>query len=472
MVDAAVYAANNGVPFLVKYEEQPPSSNPSSPDDSRWSTPIPSSRSSFADATVPLSRGERVAEKYLLVRHIGKGGMADVWEAQHEELKRSVAIKFLLPELLVDPAMTAAVLTRFRFEAQVSARLCERTRNIVAVYDFGSHRGQPYLVMELLPGRTLEDEITARGRLTPTEVAAILDQTAHALRAAHGLGIVHRDLKPSNFLLTQDADGSLLVKLTDFGVAKAITNALAVDQPTQTTAGSLVGSPAFMSPEQVDDRPLDARSDVWALGAVVYEALSGAACFEGPTLLRVLAKIASRQIVPIRERVPELPVAIDAWFDRALALDATDRFADADELAASFRAIFTSPLASQPTRSPRMFVIGATAALVLAIGIGLLVRAFSDPAKEASQSAQASPVQSAQHHDTPPPAPTAATDVPAAVTSTVNAPPQHPLRAPEPARSGTATTAAASAPSASAPPPAVEATPPRPKKRIDPSEIQ
>ena len=285
--------------------------------------------------------GVLVADRYRLVERIGKGGMAEVWRAVHEELRTEVAIKFLAKELAGHPDLAPLALARFRFEAQVSARLSGRTRHVVSVHDAGSHKGTPYLAMELIRGHDLEQEVTARGPLDPSRVATLLDQVADALDTAHSMGIVHRDIKPSNLLLTEGDRGAgegLFVKLADFGVAKATQAGAAFDLPRVTAAGMLVGSPAFMSPEQADGRSdLAGTSDIWSLGTVVYEILTGRACFEGDTLTAVLVSVAGRKFVPLSKVRPALGKGVDAWLDRCLAVDPSRRFQTVAEMSRAFR---------------------------------------------------------------------------------------------------------------------------------------
>src|SRR4051812_47504037 len=207
-----------------------------------------------------FAEGTLISGRYHLVRYLARGGMAEVWLATHDSLKCDVAIKFIDQRLIFDQG--SAAMERFRMEAQVSARLGARTRHIVAVQDAGEHDGRPYLVMEFVPGHTLEEEIEDNGPLDPARLAALLDQAADALSAAHTLGIVHRDLKPSNMMVIEEPGSAPLLKISDFGIAKALRSDLKVDRPKETTAGELVGSPAYMSPEQIDGkRDLDTRTD-------------------------------------------------------------------------------------------------------------------------------------------------------------------------------------------------------------------
>ncbi len=283
--------------------------------------------------------GVLIADRYRLVKRIGKGGMAEVWSAIHEELRTEVAIKFLSSELSRQPDLAPLALARFRFEAQVSARLAGRTRHVVSVHDAGTHKGTPYLAMELVSGLDLEQEVAKAGPLDPGRVAALLDQVADALDTAHSMGIVHRDMKPSNILLTGgDGGGELFVKVADFGVAKATRAGAPFDLPRVTAHGMLVGSPAYMSPEQAEGKSdVGAASDVWSLGTVVYEALSGRACFDGESLTAVLFAVAVRKFTPLSQVRPELGKGIDRWLDRCLAMDPARRFQTVAEMSQAFR---------------------------------------------------------------------------------------------------------------------------------------
>jgi serine/threonine-protein kinase len=296
-----------------------------------------------------FSAGMTIAGRYRLERYLARGGMAEVWAAQHEGLRSEVAIKFVDATLASDATTAPYALERFRFEAQISAKISAKTRHVVAVHDAGENHGVPYLVMELVKGHTLEDEVERSGAISIERCAAMLDQVADALEAAHALGIVHRDIKPSNVMLVDEPDGTLLVKVADFGVAKSLRSDLALDRPRETAVGELVGSPAFMSPEQiVGDTAIDARSDVWSLGVVTYEAVTGASCFEGANVPQLMMSIGKGIYRPASQVRADLPRGIDAFFARALAAKPRDRFSSASELATAFRA-----LVAQPRRSNR-----------------------------------------------------------------------------------------------------------------------
>jgi serine/threonine-protein kinase len=314
------------------------------------------------DAVDARRAGDLIAGKYELVRYLARGGMAEVWHGIHADLRTEVAIKFVDGRVSHDRATGAYALERFRFEAQISARLGARTRHVVAVQDAGTHEGVPYLVMEYVPGRTLEQEVETLGPMAPARFADVLDQTADALAVAHGLGIVHRDLKPSNLLLCGAPDGTVVVKVADFGVAKALDATLALDRPRDTQEGQLVGSPAFMSPEQLRGATgIDARSDLWSLGVVAYETLTGKPCFQGSSVLDLFAAICTVNYRRASSLRPDLPPGIDAWIARALAVEPGARFASAAEMAQAFRALLAPSRLARRSLAAVLVVAAAVA---------------------------------------------------------------------------------------------------------------
>jgi eukaryotic-like serine/threonine-protein kinase len=303
-----------------------------------------------------VSAGQIVATKYELVRFLGRGSMGEVWVARHRGLGEEVALKMLLPstseDAVEDPETAAA---RFRFEARIAARLSRKTRHIVRVTDHGDDGGLPYLVMELLEGQTLDKRLLSWGTLPPAEVAAIVAQIARALEEAHAEGVMHRDLKPANIFLAKDEDGRLLVKLLDFGIARA-TRALTTGSIRVTAHGIVFGTPGYMSPEQAFAPQVDYRCDLWALATVAYEALAGELPVPGARCEELLANLHDGRIVPVHARNAHLPQGLAAFFDRAFAAAAEWRFADASELARAFeqaidesRATGAGPTAPVPT---------------------------------------------------------------------------------------------------------------------------
>jgi serine/threonine-protein kinase len=239
---------------------------------------------------------------------LGQGGFAAVFRAHDPFLERDVAIKVLDPSLTVD----AALEEQFLHEARTIA--AAEHPHIVPLYSADSSGGLLYLVMRLLPGQSLEDRI-AEGKLPAAEAARIALECARALAAAHAVGVVHRDIKPANILL--DANGNATV--TDFGIA------LVTSRPAREMLGSTAGTPHYMSPEQSLGEQVDGRSDVYALGIVLYEMLTGTCPFSGRNATEVIAKHISAPIPKVSEREPETPVALARLVDRMLAKDPAGR---------------------------------------------------------------------------------------------------------------------------------------------------
>ena len=272
---------------------------------------------------------ELVASKYRLVRMIGQGGMGSVWEGEHISLGTRVAVKFIEREL----ADSEEARERFDKEARAAAKL--QSRYVVGVFDHGvMPDGRPFIVMEYLGGETLEEYATARGRLDLVETALIVRQVAKGLAKAHELGIVHRDLKPENIFLTESPDDDERVaKVVDFGIAK-FTDGAPVGMSSSTRTGMILGTPMYMSPEQARGlREIDHRSDLWALGVVVYRCVLGKLPFEGQAVGDIVVKICT-QDPPMPTQVdPSLPAPLDAWFKRCVERDREGRFGSVKELA-------------------------------------------------------------------------------------------------------------------------------------------
>ncbi len=278
--------------------------------------------------------GQILSGRYRLVRVLDAGGMGTVWLAEHASLRVSVAVKIIDAELARTPDARA----RFDREAYVVARL--RSAHVVKVLDHGvTEADQPYIAMEHLAGESLRRRIAARGRLTPHETAAVLSGVARGLACAHDAGLVHRDVKPGNIFLARE-DGDEVVKMLDFGAAK-VNDALGLPGVSPTRTGTILGTPDYMSPEQAQGlKTVDRRSDVWSLGVVAYECLTGKRPFVARGLAPLVARIVGAPVPVPSEVAPEanLPPEIDAWMGRALARAPGDRFPSAGALAASFRA--------------------------------------------------------------------------------------------------------------------------------------
>jgi len=308
------------------------------------------------DGSAPSSSlrpGRVVGAKYELVRHLGTGGMGEVWLARHQSLRTELAVKFLFTGDREEDVRREA-LGRFRQEAQLSAQLGLRTRHIVRVHDVGEDEAGPFLVMEYIPGPSLRDEIRPTGALSVDRVGAIVAQLADALAVVHEQGIVHRDLKPENILLGAAPDGSLEVKLVDFGVAKPVRPTLSIDAAGQTARGVRVGTPEYMSPEHLRGGALDGRADCWALGVLTYEMLAGRNPFSAPTLAGVIERVVTAPIRPPSTVRGDLPPELDAWFARALERDRERRFPSVREMAVAFLATlsFQNTTVAMPLPTP------------------------------------------------------------------------------------------------------------------------
>jgi eukaryotic-like serine/threonine-protein kinase len=270
------------------------------------------------DTTVADPLVGRVLEgRYAVQSRIARGGMATVYLAVDQRLDREVALKVMHPDLAQDEEF----LRRFIREARSAARLSHP--GVVAVYDQGQDDGSWFLVMEYVPGRTLRDLINERGRLTPREALSLLDPVLDALAAAHWTGIIHRDIKPENVLLADDGR----VKVADFGLARAITT-----NTTNNDSKVLLGTVAYLAPEQVERGVADARSDVYAIGIVLFEMLTGRKPFLGDTPIQVAYQHVHSNVPAPSSLVPGLAPALDALVVRAAARDADARPADAGEL--------------------------------------------------------------------------------------------------------------------------------------------
>ncbi|MBK7396536.1 MAG: serine/threonine protein kinase [Myxococcales bacterium] len=297
-------------------------------------------------------RGQRagtiVAGRYRLVERIGEGAVGAVWRATHLDLGTHVALKLIHDDLEGDD-----IRARFVREARLAARLGGTCRYIARVMDYGqSDEVGPFLVMELLEGETLADRLRREGHLPLLLVVRIVAQLARALSVAHAAAVVHRDLKPANVFLTKPDDGSLdvHVKLMDFGIAKLLDEDPTSSRELETRRGSIVGTPAYMSPEQALAQAVDERSDLWSLGATVYRLLTGQLPFGTANLPEIGFRIVGQPAKPPSAHVPELPAAIDAWMEKALAKTPDDRFADALEMAEAFAvAAGVDPAAAMPT---------------------------------------------------------------------------------------------------------------------------
>ena len=253
--------------------------------------------------------------------------MGSVWLADHLGLQSQVAVKFMAQAMLEDPVSVR----RFQQEAKAAAEI--RSPHVVRVFDHGTTDDGPYIVMELLVGESLEKRIKRGGPLGLHELIQVITQACKALAKAHERGIIHRDIKPGNLFLAEDDD--LFVKVLDFGVAK-FSGQEAIDM---TATGNMVGTPAYMSPEQLfHGKSVDHRGDLWSLAVVAYHALTGERPFDGVTLGELCVAIKRGEFTPPSKLRNDVSPQIDAWFMRAFAKDAEARFTSAKELAVALEA--------------------------------------------------------------------------------------------------------------------------------------
>jgi serine/threonine-protein kinase len=272
-----------------------------------------------------IKEGNILNERYRLVRPLGQGSQAFVWVAEHLALGSHVAVKLIDPEL----AKQEDARERFRREATAAAKL--RSAHVVQIIDHGIEGDQPFIVMELLEGEDLFQRLDRVGHLPLQQVSRIVTQVARALMRAHAEGIIHRDLKPENVFITNNEDDEV-VKVLDFGVAKITTPQKA--QMTKTGAGTLIGTPHYMSPEQVKGiGEIDHRSDLWSLAVIAYQAATGHLPFDSDGVGDLLIKISLHHPKTPSEVNPELPRAFDEWFERASEKDPAKRYQSARELA-------------------------------------------------------------------------------------------------------------------------------------------
>ncbi|WP_129630612.1 serine/threonine-protein kinase [Candidatus Oscillochloris fontis] len=264
--------------------------------------------------------------RYEITALLGRGGMAAVYAATDTLLQRAVALKVLYPQYSDDPTL----IERFSREAVIAASL--EHPHIVPVYDVGEHDGMAYMAMKLLHGETLQDLLQRAGALPAAEICALLQPVAAALDYAHCRGVVHRDIKPGNIFLCATSAGPPQVMLTDFGIAKRL------DAPGLTTTGSLLGTPDYMAPEQIAGQPVDARTDVYALGMLVFRALTGRRAFEGSTQDILLAHLYQMPPAP-SSVVSGLDPAFDPIIMRAVATDPANRFPTASAFVAALAAL-------------------------------------------------------------------------------------------------------------------------------------
>jgi serine/threonine-protein kinase len=299
--------------------------------------------------------------RYKVLEELGQGSMGIVYKAHDPNLDLILAVKVLRPECLQGETLVK----RFLAEARVLGRLDHP--NIVRVYNVDEDQGTVYIAMEFLEGEALND-LAKRRRLSPEEIADLGATIAEGLGYAHSKGIVHRDVKPGNILVRSDGKP----KITDFGIARIEDTA----EHLRTQAGEVLGTPAYMSPEQVLSEPVDGRSDIFSLGIILYELCAGVRPFGGDSLGAVFQAITQATPVPLSERNPEIPAALAEAVERCLRRNPVDRFQSGDELAAALRGCFRKerPVEAAPKDSPGSAKKG-TPAWVFVVALAVLAAA-------------------------------------------------------------------------------------------------
>jgi serine/threonine-protein kinase len=302
-----------------------------------WQDAIPSRSATWEAAEEDPLLGCLLAERYRLLKVLGRGGMGAVYEAQTADGK-SYALKVIRPDL--GDAKGREAMRRFVREAKASQGI--ESPYVAKIVDAGAdeERGVPYITMELLQGRDLGRVIKEQGPIEPSAVVLLFVQACEGLAAAHARGIVHRDIKPANIFLHETRDGTVVAKLCDFGVAKHVAQ---VDEGTELTrTGGILGSPMYMSPEQATNaKNVDHRSDLWSLGISLYEALTGQKAWEGTTMGELILAICTREVQPILELAPWIRPELADVVTKAIARKPADRFASAGDFAAALRPLVT-----------------------------------------------------------------------------------------------------------------------------------
>ncbi len=286
-------------------------------------------RSVHLPATGRLEPGKRISRNIRLVQLLEVGGMGKVWLAYHAGLDTHVAVKFMSEQSASDPAVVA----RFEREAKLAARI--KSPHVVQTLDYATTTdGIPFIVMELLEGQDLAARLESLPKLSLEDTSGVLIQICRALAKAHALGIVHRDIKPENIYVSE-SDGELFVKVLDFGIARDEARPASI-----TSSDVTVGTPSFMSPEQLfRPKEVDHRSDLWSTAVLVYHCLTGKLPFEGDSYASICVTIHGAKFLPPSTLGVNVPAALDAWFEKALRPEPDERFQSASEMADGYLAL-------------------------------------------------------------------------------------------------------------------------------------
>jgi len=334
-----------------------------------WSKAVTLPSSSEAAAKGQPEPGSMLGDRYEILQLLGQGGMGAVYKARDIELERTVALKLIRPDLASHPE----ILRRFKQELILAREVTHR--NVIRIYDLGQASGVRYITMEYVEGRDLRALLREKGKLTPKEAVPIFLQVAAALEAAHSAGVVHRDLKPQNIMV--DKDGRVFVM--DFGVARSL------DTPGMTQTGVLMGTPEYMSPEQAKGQKVDARSDLFSMGIIFYEMLSGVSPFKADTTMATMFKRTQERPVPLTKAESGVPVVLSDIIAKCLEIDREKRFASAREVAQQLE-IWLGPSAGSSTiilPAPRTAAYWkwASAALAILLVAGVIGFRLKGPPK-------------------------------------------------------------------------------------------
>ena len=307
-----------------------------------------------------------VVGRYIIEERIGEGAMADVYRAHDPSIDRVLAIKVLKPEFRQDIGLTG----RFLREAKAAGALSHP--NIVTIYDVGEADGFPYIAMELLDGVPLDDHLREAGRMSFRDVTGIGGQIADALDYAHGLGVIHRDIKPSNIML---CNGGRVAKILDFGIARIgeVGRDRSEHAAVRTQFGQVLGTPRYMSPEQAFGLELDHRSDLFSLGVVLYELITGQTAFAGTSIATLALQITQRKPEPLNTVVPGCPRGLRHIVDKLLAKQPDKRFANGAEVAKALRREQQALSAAGEGRRRLPLQLRLTLVMGAAVGLALLL---------------------------------------------------------------------------------------------------
>ncbi|HTV21402.1 MAG TPA: protein kinase [Polyangiaceae bacterium] len=305
--------------------------------------------------------GQLIGDRYRLDRPLERGAMGSVWRAEQVRLRAPVAVKFLDPSLIGDREMH----DRFIQEARSAAAV--RSAHVVQVFDYGSEGGVPYIAMELLDGENLDARLGSRGTLTPAELDRLFAELARGIGQAHAIGVIHRDLKPGNIFIAREGEHEV-TKIVDFGIAKVKASALRLTRGIGTQLGTLLGTPQYMSPEQVrGSGSIDHRTDLWALAIIACECLTGRCPFSGATIGDLTVQICTER-PPAPSTLGPVPPGFDQWFFKATHKKPNKRFQTVEEMAERLHAVLAPALATAPgtARAGRLITLPSRSEVRLA----------------------------------------------------------------------------------------------------------